>query len=279
MAFWYFPQLGLSLVSRLTYRKSSDPKLPIRAAESDVETTQASSLSSFPVSLLPPYQAKVYSEIELMICVTANAYLIREKQAGRMSTESIKKVKTYWTSKNRPQVVEFQYDQMTQRDLVLDNLTSFKFHGEAAENPLVLNATMYSWKTMAKEMSIRTFCAPDSVIRKHMHDAHKLLEMLGAPLVTFLAFQELQLRTLAKINEKIKAREERRVERGRLVDAVHTATGSSGTMQTHSRKSSKDEGQSMHGRTSSKEEKIPVEDGFEHSRGGRLGLMIRKEGS
>ena len=63
---------------------------------------------------------------------------------------------------------------------------------------------------MAKEMSVRTFCAPDSQVRKHMHDAHKILEMLGAPLVTFLAFQELQLKTLAKFNEAAKQMEEKR---------------------------------------------------------------------
>lgn len=54
---------------------------------------------------------------------------------------------------------------------------------------------------MAKEMSIRTFCYPDSVIRKHMHDTHKILEMLGGPLVTFLAFQELQMGALAAMKK------------------------------------------------------------------------------
>ena len=213
--------------------------------------------------------------MELMICVTANNYLMREKQAGRVSAESVKKVKTYWDGKNRPQVIEFKYDQMTQRDLVLYNLTTLKFHGESAENPLVLNATMYSWKTMAKEMSVRTFCSPDSAVRKHMHDAHKILEMLGAPLVTFLAFQELQLKTLAKINEKIKSREEKRMASVRSREGVQTP--STGTMQTHSRKSSKEEQQSMHETKASREEKVVVEHGYDNSRGGRLGLMMRRD--
>ncbi len=214
--------------------------------------------------------------MELMICVTANNYLMREKQAGRVSAESIKKVKTYWDGKNRPQVIEFNYDQMTQRDLVFYNLTTLKFHGECAKNPLVLNATMYSWKTMAKEMSVRTFCSADSAVRKHMHDAHKILEMLGAPLVTFLAFQELQLKTLAKINEKIKAREERRMESTRLREGVQTPTA--GTMQSYSRKGSKEEERSQHARKISGEDKMMIEDGYENSRGGRLGMMIRRDG-
>ncbi|KAL1955464.1 hypothetical protein VTO42DRAFT_8558 [Malbranchea cinnamomea] len=150
-----------------------------------------------PTSLDPPTQAKLYSELELMICATANRFLIEQYNQGRMSPESIAKVTNFWASKNRPQVVQFQFDQLTQRDLILYNIRTMAFHGDSARNPIILNATMYDWKAVAKEMSVRTFCYPDSVIRKHMHDTHKILEMLGAPLVTFLAFQELQVNALA----------------------------------------------------------------------------------
>jgi hypothetical protein len=277
-------------------QKISDPKALPTSSPKEVNTTPPQCQQTPSVSLDPPYQAKVYSEMELMICVTANNYLMRELTTGRISPESIAKVFSYWSSKNRPQVIEFQYDQATQRDLILYNLTTLKFHGESAESPLVLNATMYSWKTMAKEMSVRTFCAPDSQMRKHMHDAHKILEMLGAPLVTFLAFQELQLKTLAKITEGVKKMEmKRREERRKEIE---------GGAETHSRKSSKEEGQPPHSRKTSREEvhiqqsrkasggegdpqqhirktsreekgKEPGKDVSEKSRGGRLGLMIR----
>jgi hypothetical protein len=269
----------------------------LTAIPKEVETNTPPRQSTPPVSIDPPYQAKVYSEMELMICVTANKYLMREFTVGRISAESVTKVSSYWSSKNRPQVIEFQYDQATQRDLILYNLMTLKFHGESAGSPLVLNATMYSWKTMAKEMNVRTFCAPDSQVRKHMHDAHKILEMLGAPLVTFLAFQELQLKTLAKIADGVKKmeakrREERREERRKEIE---------GGAETHSRQSSKEGGQSLHSRKASREEgylqhsrKMSREEGettqhtrriskeeeekedvIENSRGGRLGLMIR----
>lgn len=163
------------------------------------------SKSTFPISLDPPTQAKLYSEMELMLCVTANKFLLEQYQARRMSVESVTKVTNFWTSKNRPQVVQFQFDQATQRDLVLYNIRTFKFHGECAVDPVILNSTLHNWKAVSKEMSIRTFCYPDSVIRKHMHDVHKILEMLGAPFVTFLAFQELQVNALSvmkRVQEK-----------------------------------------------------------------------------
>ncbi|KAI9657807.1 MAG: hypothetical protein M1829_006873 [Trizodia sp. TS-e1964] len=171
--------------------------------------------SRFPISLDPPTQAKLYSEIELMICVTANAYLMMQRREGRMSVESLQRVTEFWRNKGRPQVVEFQFDQATQRDLVLYNLKSFRFYGEKAENPVALNSMMYCWKSLAKEMNVRTFCAPDSVIRKQMHDIYKILEMLGAPLTTFLAFQEIQVKALKKMRDEQERRDlEAKVEYG-----------------------------------------------------------------
>lgn len=143
-----------------------------------------------------------------MICATANQYLNVQQQEGRMSVESVARVTEFWISKNRPQVIEFMFDQATQRDLVLYNLKTFRFYGPNAGNILSMNSMMQSWKTLAREMSVRTFCAPDSVIRKHTHDCHRILEMLGASLVTFLAFQELQVKALKIMMDQQKKKDE-----------------------------------------------------------------------
>ncbi|KAL8669859.1 MAG: hypothetical protein Q9168_005576 [Polycauliona sp. 1 TL-2023] len=164
--------------------------------------------SKFPVSLSPPEQAKFYSEAELMICATANKYLITQQEEGRMSYESIKKITDLWSAKNRPQVIEFMFDQLTQRDLILYNLNTFRFYGPNAENLVSMHGMMQAWKTLAKEMSVRTFCAGDSTIRKQMQDIYKILEMLGAPMVTFLAFQQIQIKTLKRMREQQRVRDE-----------------------------------------------------------------------
>ncbi|KAL8657866.1 MAG: hypothetical protein Q9226_001499 [Calogaya cf. arnoldii] len=164
--------------------------------------------SKFPVSLSPPEQAKFYSEAELMICATANRYLITQQEEGRMSYESIKKITDLWSQKNRPQVIEFMFDQLTQRDLILYNLNTFRFYGPNAENLVSMHGMMQAWKTLAKEMSVRTFCAGDSTIRKQMQDIYKILEMLGAPMVTFLAFQQIQVKTLKRMREQQQVRDE-----------------------------------------------------------------------
>ncbi|KAL8637430.1 MAG: hypothetical protein Q9228_005299 [Teloschistes exilis] len=164
-------------------------------------------ISTFPVSLSPPEQAKFYSEVELMICATANNYLLIQKAEGRMSYESMVKVTTMWYQKNRPQVIDFMFDQLTQRDLILYNIKSFRFYGPYAENGVKINAMMNCWKTVAKEMSVRTFCTGDSTMRKQIQDIYKILEMLGAPMVSFMAFQQIQVGVLKTMRDEQEKRD------------------------------------------------------------------------
>jgi len=167
-----------------------------------------------------------------MLVVSANRYLLKESHARRLSAVSQDMVRSAWASMNRPPVLEFQYDLLTQRELLMLNLKTLKLYGECAENPIVLNAAMYGWKTMAKEMNVRTFCQPDSVIRKWMHDAHKIFEMLGTALPMFLAFQELQVKTLAKVNEEQRKKMERMQQReGRVAGGGHSRKASAGSQQ------------------------------------------------
>ncbi|KAL4958329.1 hypothetical protein BDW69DRAFT_179733 [Aspergillus filifer] len=105
-----------------------------------------------------------------MICVSAHQFLMEEYACRRISKESIRKVNNFCGSKNQPEVVEFQYDQATQRQLILPNIRTLHFNGESTTNPVTLHSNLHNWKAIVKEMSVRTFCAPDSAIREHMHD-------------------------------------------------------------------------------------------------------------
>ncbi|KAL4962548.1 uncharacterized protein BDV14DRAFT_202702 [Aspergillus stella-maris] len=127
---------------------------------------------------------------------------MEEYAGGRISKESIRKVNNFWGSKNRPEVVEFQYDQAAQRQLILPDIRILHLNGGSSINSVTLHSNIHNWKAVVKEMSVRTFCAPDSAIRKHMHDIQKLLDMLVAPIAAFLAFEELQMRTLFLMKEQ-----------------------------------------------------------------------------
>ena len=191
-----------------TLQTEEMPKIDMSMLTLSPQKTKSPAKTRFYVSLTPPQQAKLYSEMELMICATANQYLQIQQREGRMSLESLSKVLQAWSSKNRPQVIEFLFDQATQRDLVLYNLKTFRFYGPHADNIISMNSMMAAWKALAREMSVRTFCSPDAVVKKNLMDAFKVLEMLGAPLVTIMAFKEIKERAEAIIEGKTKARDD-----------------------------------------------------------------------
>ncbi|KAJ5690465.1 hypothetical protein N7462_004857 [Penicillium macrosclerotiorum] len=123
-------------------------------------------------------QAKLYANLEFMICSTANDFLLVSFYDGRISPHSLSKVNSAWVNKNRPQVLEFYFDQATQYELVSANRQSLEFTGASQHCPLLVQQNLQSWKTLTHEMSIRTFCLPDGAIRKHLFDIEKILEMM-----------------------------------------------------------------------------------------------------
>ena len=132
------------------------------------------------VSLGPPEQARIYMELELMLAHTANTFLMSQFSHGRMTMDSIKKTVDTWKAIGRPTVLEFMYDQATQRDLIAANQQNLRFYGEKASDGVRINATLYSWRQVASFMTLRTFCDADTVILKLLFDIEQVLNLLGA---------------------------------------------------------------------------------------------------
>jgi hypothetical protein len=158
----------------------------MQAEKADLSPTSRGSrdkhpkLSVLSVSLGPPEQARIYMEVELMIVHTANNFLMTQFSQGRMAMDSIKKTVDTWKTRGRPTVLEFMYDQATQRDLIAVNQQNLRFYGERADDSVRINAMLYNWKQVASFMAIRTFCDADTVILKLLFDVEQILELLGA---------------------------------------------------------------------------------------------------
>jgi len=115
-----------------------------------------------------------------MLVHSANKFLMNQFSQGRIAIDSVKKIVDSWKSKGRPVVMEFMYDQATQRDLVAANQHNFRFHGDRAGDAIRVNSMLYNWKQVANQMSIRTFCSADTVILKLLFDIEQILDLLGA---------------------------------------------------------------------------------------------------
>ncbi|CAD6449173.1 2889ec46-e7e6-4db9-bf8f-75ef9ce4748e [Sclerotinia trifoliorum] len=157
-------------------------------------------ISVLSISINPYEQARYLVELELMIVHTANTFLMIQFSQGRMSIDSIKKTVDTWKNKGRPAVVEFMYDQGTQRDLVTANQYNFRFHGNRLGDDVRISSMLYNWKQVASLMSIRTFCNADTVLLKLVFDVEQILELIGGSEQIMLRLQHLRL----SINEAIR---------------------------------------------------------------------------
>ncbi|TGO32905.1 hypothetical protein BHYA_0280g00100 [Botrytis hyacinthi] len=157
-------------------------------------------ISVLSISINPYEQARYLVELELMIVHTANTFLMIQFSQGRMSIDSIKKTVDTWKNKGRPAVVEFMYDQGTQRDLVTANQYNFRFHGNRSGDDVRISSMLYNWKQVASLMSIRTFCNADTVLLKLVFDVEQILELIGGSEQIMFRLQHLRL----SINEAIR---------------------------------------------------------------------------
>ena len=149
-------------------------------------------ISVLSVSLGPPEQARIYMEVELMLVHTANSFLMNQFSQGRMAMDSIKKTVDTWKARGRPIVIEFMYDQATQRDLVAVNQHNLRFYGDRASDSVRINAILYNWRQVASLMAIRTFCDADTIILKLLFDIEQILEILGAREPILVRIQQIR---------------------------------------------------------------------------------------
>lgn len=144
-----------------------------------------------------------------MIVHTANTFLMNQFSQGRIAVDSIKKTVDAWKNKGRHVVIEFMYDQATQRDLVAANQHNFRFYGERAGNDIRINSMLYNWKQVASMMAIRTFCDADTVILKLLFDVEQILELLGGAEAIMLRLQQIR----ATANEMMRLARQRKEAR------------------------------------------------------------------
>jgi len=134
-----------------------------------------------------------------------------------MSADSVHRVGRAWRNHNRPQVMEFMFDLGTQLELTKLNADTFLFHGPRAHNSMSKASLLNAWKSLARDMNYRTFCAPDHALKKILVDGFRLLEMLGAHPESFIEFQNMQ-------RSIVEASEGRTRKSGLTGDLKHGAT-------------------------------------------------------
>lgn len=189
--------------------------------------------STFPVSLKSAGQNILWSELEFALIETANTFLKNEFEAGRLTRDSILRVKNQWKARNRPQVVEFYYDLATQCELIIANLRSIKLYSDYCQDAVMLNSVLHQWKILVRELSVKTLCMPDSVVRRWIHDGRRVLELLGAPHQCLLKFDKVSILCVSVINSHERERaKQRKVSNEADTITTHRRSASDGSQKS-----------------------------------------------
>lgn len=186
--------------------------------------------SSFPVSIKSSGQSKLWSELEYMLIETCNTFLKEELANDRISRDSVIRAKRQWQSRSRPPIIEFYYDQATQYEIIIGNLRTIKLYSDYAEDAIILNSVLHQWKILIRELSVKTLCMPDSIVRRWLHDGRRVLELLGAPQITLAHLDRLSGLCFAVFGS---AEKQRAKQRGRAdTTNSHRRSASDGSQNT-----------------------------------------------
>ncbi|EED13032.1 conserved hypothetical protein [Talaromyces stipitatus ATCC 10500] len=174
---------------------------------------------SISINVDPEAQSEIYSKLELFLCMSANSYLLVQLQNNRfVGNDSIKRFVNSWKSRNRPVVPEFQFDMKTQRDIIVHNLRTFEFPGRYGLDPVLLRGTLDAWGSVISQLNVRSYCWPDSAIRKLFHDVEPILEMLGASREVLATFLQIKQVVVAIVQQ---AKYKRKMEQLKLASSLH----------------------------------------------------------
>ncbi|PHH65397.1 hypothetical protein CDD81_2501 [Ophiocordyceps australis] len=186
-----------------------------RRSQSSAKEATSSSLLS--ISLDAREQSLLYCELEFHLTTALNDYMAAEFDRGHLVPDNLKRISDWWTSHGRPRVIGFRFDLETQLELVSLHVNDFNFYGRRQSNPVEICGLLDAMKTNARQMRVRTFCQPDSVIAKQLVDAQSLFNLINVSNV-----QQVALAEIAQFFKVIVERErDYRQRRGREVRKTH----------------------------------------------------------
>ncbi|KAI9894586.1 MAG: hypothetical protein M1814_001940 [Vezdaea aestivalis] len=136
--------------------------------------------SKVPINVPALDQSLILTEVELMIQSATNEFLKAQVALSNLSSDSVSKTFDGWRKRGRSGVIEFRFDVVTQRDLVLENEQTVRFYGPTDYDLVKRVIVINNWKALVAVLKVRSFCHPDSVVKRAVVDSHRILEMLGA---------------------------------------------------------------------------------------------------
>ncbi len=185
---------------------SSFIKSNLRTQESsevtdDFPATAQAALPSFPVvSLRPNMQALVLGQIEFILNVVANEFLLDAVSTKRLKPDVVMRLAAGWKAKHLPPVVDFMYDGRTQYALVISNGDMVKF---GHEDRAARNAAITAWDGVVTSLAARVLCLSNEAIMSFFARLPAVLTLLRARDAHHAALRDLHLKVMYEVGAAV----------------------------------------------------------------------------
>ncbi|ODA77485.1 hypothetical protein RJ55_07114 [Drechmeria coniospora] len=147
--------------------------------------------SHIAISLTPREQSLLFCELEFHLTSALHDFITAELERGHLVADNLKSISDWWLSQGRPKVIGFRYDLETQLELVCLHVHDFNFYGRHQSNPVEIAGLLDAMKADARQIRVRTFCQPDSVIAKQLVDSQSLFNMINVSHCRQLGLSEI----------------------------------------------------------------------------------------
>lgn len=121
-----------------------------------------------------------HSKLEYILQSAANDFLYKRYVDGTLDSKNFARVRKSWKKQGRPTVVEFRFNIATQWKLANANEKALTFPGAGRMTTAQVRSTIKGWSTLARQLSVKTFCEPDILIKMQCAEARRVLILLDA---------------------------------------------------------------------------------------------------
>ncbi|UNI16218.1 hypothetical protein JDV02_002678 [Purpureocillium takamizusanense] len=219
----------------------------------------AGATSQIAISLNPREQSLLYCELEYHLTGAIHDYITNELERGHLVADNLKKIADFWVSQGRPKVIGFRYDLETQLELVHLHINDFNFYGRRQSNPVEIAGLLHCMKVNARQIRVRTFCQPDSVIAKQLVDSQSLFNMINVSIARQVGLTEIAqfFKVIVEREKDVREQRSREVRNTRVSRPGETFAGAPPSWPQHQQERQHQQHHQQHDRAGHSHQKKP----------------------
>ncbi|KAK4935743.1 hypothetical protein LTR10_023243 [Elasticomyces elasticus] len=158
------------------------------------------------ISFDPPLQARIFSELGIMLATATNKWLVRQANAGRLDVLLVTRAMIAHEDKYQNPVFEFWVDLETQLQIVTENYETVLFATAFEKSASSIQLQVFTnWPFLVRNITSANYQHPDSIVLGAVQEIKTILQMLNAPVAILEAWHVLHCKVHQAMDDNQRA--------------------------------------------------------------------------